>query len=190
MPESRSCFCFAIRYVFSIPLLPWAPISTWLFLFSCIWTRCPNRTVRTLVGEIFKISFYLFFKHQKHFVLGYSQLTILWLFQVNSEGTHPEEGETGLLLTLVPWAPSAVPRLINTCFFLVQKMMNDGGWQRCKDNSVGPGSRRWGSSQLTSPGFSLLICIIHVCAKVSNFSICTILCFDYHSNNRVIGQMT
>ena len=35
------------------------------------------------------ISYYLFlylFKHQKHFILGYSRLTTLWYFQVNSEG--------------------------------------------------------------------------------------------------------
>lgn len=58
-------------------------------------------------------------------------------------------------------------------------------------DSVGPGSQRWGTSQLTSPVFSFLICGINVCPKVSNFfSICTILCVDYDSNNRVIGQMT
>ena len=50
---------------------------------------------------------------------------------MNSEGTQPEEGETGLLFTSVPSAPSAVLRLTNTCFFLVPKMMNEGA-----DNGV------------------------------------------------------
>ena len=35
-----------------------------------------------------KLFLYLF-KHKKHFILGYSQLTTLWYSQVNSEGTQP-----------------------------------------------------------------------------------------------------
>ena len=50
--------------------------------YSSIYSPGPN------LSGLFKNIFILFFK-AFHFVLGYSQLTMLWGFQVNSERTQP-----------------------------------------------------------------------------------------------------
>ena len=61
------------------------------FSSACSLHQCLLSGKRCLKGPHYAFFNFNFFIYQKHFVLGYSRLTMLRQFQVNSEGTQPHK---------------------------------------------------------------------------------------------------